>query len=261
MTAGFLMAVIALIVGIVIAVPEYAKPAAGAGVVASPSADPSAGPEGHAANLTPLDAPTSVPPNKLRKYRWPVRGGDVHTWFEYRPDGRFEIDNQRVHDGILITWFKGALVKAAHRGRVVAAGRDWIQHVGYDGPLDEIERKIERKKGPWADFPRGVVIDDGNGYYSVYTELQDLKVKPDDKVKAGTIIGSMSAAESKLMMRYRLIRMDGLQMKVHQSDRQLGYPDYARERVDPMVVLDLEAPRMPRVKRPPPDDPPRLSDY
>jgi hypothetical protein len=144
---------------------------------------------------------------------------------------------------------------------VVAAGRDWIQHVGYDGPLDEIERKIERKKGPWADFPRGVVIDDGNGYYSVYTELQDLKVKPGDKVKAGTIIGSMSAAESKLMMRYRLIRMDGLQMKVHQSDRQLGYPDYARERVDPTVVLDLEAPRMPRVKRPPPDDPPRLSDY
>ena len=64
-----------------------------------------------------------------------------------------------------------------------------------------------------------VVVDDGNGYHSVYTELKDLLVKPGDKVKAGQPIGHMSVAEKKYMMRYRLVRMDGPLMKVHDSAR------------------------------------------
>ena len=43
--------------------------------------------------------------------------------------------------------------------------------------------------------------------------------------------------------------------------RERGYPDYARERVDPLAVLDLKAKRKPKIKRRPPADPPRLSDY
>jgi hypothetical protein len=46
--------------------------------------------------------------------------------------------------------------------------------------------------------------------------------------------------------------MDGRPMKVHASDRKLGYPTYARERVDPLAVLKLDARRMPELmgKRP-----------
>ncbi len=254
------MAVLVIVLGIVIAAPEYAKPAVGAAAVPSASPEVAAG-EAAAPTAAAVETPTSAPPNKLRKYRWPVRGGDIVSWYEYDPSGRFEIGRKRVHDGLLITWFEGAAVKAAHSGTVVAAGRDWVEHVGYDGPLDEIRRNIERKKGRWADFPLGVVIDDGNGYYSVYTELQDLAVEPGQNVKAGHIIGGMAQAEKKEMMRYRLIRMDGPPMKVHESDRKLGYPDYARERVDPLIVLSLKAKTTPRVKRAPPDDRPRLSEY
>jgi hypothetical protein len=71
----------------------------------------------------------------------------------------------------------------------------------------------------------------------------------------------MSASEKKFMMRYRLVRMDGPLMRVHEAARERGYPEYARERVDPLVVLNLKAKRKPKMKRQPPADPPRLSDY
>jgi hypothetical protein len=101
-----------------------------------------------------------------------------------------------------------------------------------------------------------VVIDDGNGYYSIYTELQDIRVEVDQEVEAGQILGSMARAEDLQMMRYRLVRMDGRWMKVHASDRKLGYPGYARERVDPLAVLRLDAKRMPELKGKRPKAPP-----
>ena len=112
---------------------------------------------------------------------------------------------------------------------------------------------------PW--FPQGIVIDDGNGYYSVYTEIKDFLVKPGEVVKAGQPIGHMAKAEGMQMMRYRLVRMDGPMMRVHESARLKGYPFYARERVDPLVVLNTEAQRMPAMRRKPPANPPRLSEY
>ena len=142
----------------------------------------------------------------------------------------------------------GAIVKAAHKGTVVAAGRDWANHVGFDGALDRVYRRhapiadpkaAQQSEKPW--FPMGIVIDDGNGYYSVYTEIKDLLVKPGDKVKVGQPIGHMSKAEGMQMMRYRLVRMDGPMMRVHESARSRGYPLYARERVDPLVVLNTRA--------------------
>jgi murein DD-endopeptidase MepM/ murein hydrolase activator NlpD len=252
------MLVIAAVLAIVIAAPEYAKPASGAGLITEASSEPS--PSASAVPSTgAVEVPTSKPPTKLKGYRWPVRGGMIANYYDADPGGRFVIDGERVHAGLVITWFEGAAVKAAHKGTVVAAGRDWEQELGYDEPLDKVYRKLERKdKKP--SF--GIVIDDGNGYYSVYSELKDLRVIVGAKVKAGDTIGGMSPAEGRLMMRYRLVRRDGPWMKVHTSDRERGYPNYARELVDPLVVFKLDANKMPRIdKRPPPADPPRLSDY
>ncbi len=62
------------------------------------------------------------------------------------------------------------------------------------------------------------------------------------------------------MMRYQLVRMDGPWLKVALTERQRGYPDYAREHVDPLAVLRLGATKSPDTeKRPPPAEPPRLS--
>ncbi len=271
MTGGFLLAVIATVLAIVIAAPQYAEPAADAAVVPVASGEP--GPD---ASGEPVAAATAVmtsdPPNELKGYRWPVRGGQVFKYYQVDKSGRFEIGGKRVHDGLLITWYEGAPVKAAHEGTVVAAGPDWIEHAGYIGSTDEAIKRFEkqarklRRQGQEPDpYPLGVVIDDGNGYYSVYTELKDLRVSKDDVVKTGQIIGAMARAEGgKQMMRYRLVRMDGDDppMRVHQSDRKLGYPDYALERVDPLAVLKLDAKHMPQLKGKVPTDPPlRLSDY
>ena len=104
--------------------------------------------------------------------------------------------------------------------------------MGYDGSLDKALKRQQRQgKQPSL----GIVVDDGNGYYSVYSEITDLRVEVGDTVKAGQVIGLMSRAEKRQMMRYRLVRGDGPWMKVHTSDRERDYPDYARELVDPLA--------------------------
>ena len=264
------MAIIAIVLAIVIAAPQYADPVIGAGdgpVIEDTPATPD---ELAAAEVQSavLEQPTSKLPTKLRGYRWPVRGGMIARYYEDHPKGDIQIAGERMHDGLVITWFEGAIVKAAHKGTVVAAGRDWAEHVGYDGTLDRVYRRYapindpkaaKRSEKPW--FPQGVVVDDGNGYYSVYTEIKELLVKAGDKVKAGQPIGHMAKAEGMQMMRYRLVRMDGPMMRVHESARLRGYPFYARERVDPLAVLNSEAQRMPTMRRKPPANPPRLSEY
>lgn len=255
MTGGFLLAVIATVLAIIIAAPQYAEPASVVAVAPIASGEPDASADPADPALTAATAMTSAPPEELKGYRWPVRGGQVVRYFGADKAGRFEVDGERIHDGIVITRFEGARVKAAHKGRVVAAGPDWVQHAGYLGTLDQAleqfegQRKRLRKQGrEAADYPLGVVIDDGNGYHSIYTELQDLRVEVGQEVKAGEIIGSMSRAEGLQMMRYRLVRTDGPPMKVHASDRKLGYPKYADTRVDPLLVLRLDAARMPELK-------------
>ncbi len=231
------------------------------------SGDPLA--EASLAPTTSARVITSDPPDKLKGYRWPVRAGQVIKVYQVDPAGRFMLRGERIHDGLLITWSEGAPVKAAHSGEVVAAGTDWIEQAGYQDPVGGVVRNFERaakraakKTGKEPEtFPLGIVIDDGNGYHSVYTELKDLRVKPGDVVKAGQTIGGMARAEGMQMMRYRLVRMDGELMKVHKSDRSLGYPDYAAERVDPLAVLKPDAAKMPQIKAKLPDPPPRLSDY
>jgi murein DD-endopeptidase MepM/ murein hydrolase activator NlpD len=272
MSGGFLLVVLAAVLVIVLLAPQYAEPAVGAALLSDESPAPTLGEDaiGAEAPVEP-EVMTSKPPDKLRGYRWPVRGGTLDTFYEASTQGDFEIAGKRVHDGLVITWFDGAVVKAAHKGTVVAAGRDWAEHVGFDGslvtvydryaPIEEPKKGKKAKPSRKPPFPEGIVIDDGNGYYSVYTEIKDLRVKRGDEVAAGQPIAAMDTFGGKQMMRYRLVRMDGPWMMVHQSARNRGYPYYARERVDPLAVLEIEARNMPLLKRQPPANPPQLSSY
>ena len=252
MTGGFLMAVIAIALAIVLAAPQYAEPAS----AADPATDlqtvsAEAESEDEAIAFEALPEPESKRPGKLRGYRWPVRGGMVDTYFEHDSRGIVEIEGKRIHDGLLITWFEGATVKAAHEGTVVAAGRDWARHTGFYDSLDGVYARYadgNGKKSGKPAFPQGIVVDDGNGYYSVYSELKGLQVKPGDKVKPGQPIGRMTVAEGRNgMMRYRLIRMDGKPMRVSEAARDKGYSDYARERINPLAVLNLKATKAPKL--------------
>jgi len=258
LAAGFLVAVIAAVLLIVIAAPEYAEPAPQIESAGAEAADSAITEVAEATAAAQAPAPTSQPPGRLKGYRWPVRGGMIASYYDFDPGGHFSMDGRRVHSGLVITWFEGALVKSAHAGTVVSTGRQWAREVGYDGALDDYYARL-RKKG--LKSSEGIVIDDGNGYRSVYTELQDLRVKVGDRVKAGTVIGAMSRAEGRQMMRYQLVRMDGPWMKVATPERKRGFPDYARERVDPLAVLKVGANKSPDARKVLPANPPRLSDY
>jgi hypothetical protein len=256
-SGGFLLAVIAIVLLIVVAAPEYAEPAQGSsdtlpatglGASPSPTSVPEAAPD-----------PTSPLPTELKGYKWPVRGGMVADYYDWDEDGPFVIDGRRLHGGLVITWFDGAIVKAAHGGTVVAAGRDWRDEVGYDDDLDDYYARLKHKKQKPS---LGVVIDDGNGYRSAYSELKDVRVSVGKKVEAGAVIGVMGLAEKRYMMRYALVRMDGAWLKVAQKERDRGFPEYVREHVDPLAVLRMDTDKKPRTdKRLPPAHPPRLSQY
>jgi murein DD-endopeptidase MepM/ murein hydrolase activator NlpD len=246
------MAVIAAVVTIVVATPKYAEPAIGAAALpleTSPSASPSPG-------ITVAQGPISKAPEKLRGYRWPLRGGEVVAYYDWDRNGFLTINGRRIHEGLSFSWFKGAIVKAAHKGTVVAAGRDWAAQVGFEDPMYRVIRRLS-KKSRSKRMPVGVVIDDDNGYRSVITNLKELRVKPGDSVKAGQPIGEMA---TNCCIRYELVRMDGEWMRVAQAFvKRDGYPKYARERVDPLRVFNLEANKAPKmVKRRPPSHPPRI---
>ncbi len=162
LTASFLLAVIGVVLLIIIGAPEYATPAPGAGggsqalaVGSSAAANSADGAStGVTSELAPaaMATPTSPDPGALKGYRWPVRGGMVADYYDWADDGRFVIDGRRVHAGLVITWFDGAIVKAAHEGTVVHAGREWEREVGYDGTLDDLYARQKRRgeRPRWA---------------------------------------------------------------------------------------------------------------
>lgn len=205
----------------------------------------------------------SRPPGKLRGYRWPITNGQLTGYYDYRDTGFLVVGGRRIHEGMDIASPCGSPVRAAHAGEVLAAGRDFARHTGFSEPLDDFYRRL-RQQDRMRAMPLAVVVDDGNGYRSVYAHLESSAVKRGDRVKAGQVIGHQGATGNATgcHLHYELIRMDGPWMRVAaERVREDGYPRWVRERVDPLEVLSLSDPRAPRLvpSIQPPRDPPRLS--
>ena len=193
-------------------------------------------PTSAAKDLTPV----SVAPDELEGYIWPVRNALITSRMAARDFGGFVIiDGQEVHDGLDLATHCGDKVRAAHDGVVLYAGRNFDPFIGYWGDPSPIYARLERL-GRVNEQPIVVVIDDGNGYRSMYVHLNEATVEQGMTVQAGDFIGLEGATgyATGCHLHYGLIRMDGAWQEVVPRLARFGYPPYVRERIDPLKVLD-----------------------
>lgn len=239
-----------------------ASPTPPTGALASPTgsaASPSAGPGTPGPGVTPTPQPTppstdkvgpprSVDPGDLTGYVWPLRNAYITSRFAPRDFGAFIlIDGVGYHDGLDIAARCGATVYAAHDGRVLVADRTYDQYIGYQGQPEDIYDRLERL-GRVNALAIAVVIDDGNGYRSLYMHLAKATVEPGQYVRAGDQIGKegMTGAATGCHLHYGLIRMDGAWQDVIPRLNKYGYPLRIREHVNPLDVLPWDDPYAPK---------------
>jgi murein DD-endopeptidase MepM/ murein hydrolase activator NlpD len=125
---------------------------------------------------------------RLTGYVWPLKRGRITVPYGPVPSGTRVVDGERFHDGVDIATFCGDRVAAAHDGVVPAAGRRFDLFVGWVGTLESYLARLD-EKGLWSSLPIVVVIDDGNGYRSMYAHLSRATVKRGQRVHAGQLIG------------------------------------------------------------------------
>ena len=119
---------------------------------------------------------TYSPGSTLTGYRWPISQGRITLPFKAIPGGEWFNGTKLWHDGVDMASFCGARVGAAHDGIVLAAGRHFDEQIGWLGDLQPYFHLLDRRH-MWNDLPIVVVIDDGNGYRSIYAHFLDVKVR------------------------------------------------------------------------------------
>ncbi|HET7473227.1 MAG TPA: M23 family metallopeptidase, partial [Candidatus Limnocylindrales bacterium] len=146
------------------------------------------------ARATDRDGPRTVsdrlppPIASLTGYRWPLTEGRISLPFKFIPGGQWTLGGKRLHDGVDMASFCGARIGAAHEGVVLAAGRHFDDQLGWIGNLKPYYRLLDSRHA-WGALPIVVVIDDGNGYRSVYAHFREIRVKVGQRVRAGQLLG------------------------------------------------------------------------
>ena len=176
----------------------------------------------------------------LTGYVWPIQQGRISLPFKDIPGGTRIRDGKLMHDGVDMASFCGAPVGAAHAGVVLAAGRRFDRQVGWLGDLTAYFHILDVRH-MWRDLPNVVVIDDGNGYRSIYAHFRDVTVRPGQRVRAGQLIGHEGATghASGCHVHYGLF--SPLETKTFgvRADilRRLKVPRFEIARIDPLMVL------------------------
>ena len=224
----------------------------------TPASQPPDGPQTPSAAPSPTETlpspllkdiqPQSAEPEDLTGYVWPARNALITSRFAPRDFGPFlVIDGEEIHDGLDLATHCGNKVRAAHDGTVLYAGRNFDPFLGYLGDAEAIYARLERL-GRVRDQPIVVVIDDGNGYRSLYVHLQRADVEAGMVVRAGDVIGLEGATGfvTGCHLHYGIIRMDGGWQDVVPRLEQFDYPMKVRERIDPLLVLPWGDPFAPQ---------------
>jgi murein DD-endopeptidase MepM/ murein hydrolase activator NlpD len=132
-------------------------------------------------------------PETLTGYQWPLTNARITNGYGKGSPGNFEVDGVTFHDGLDISSFCGARIVAAHAGTILTAGRHHEAWLGWVGDLAPFRARMEEENA-WGGQAITVVIDDGNGYRSVYAHLARKAVNVGDEVEAGDLIGYEGAS-------------------------------------------------------------------
>jgi murein DD-endopeptidase MepM/ murein hydrolase activator NlpD len=190
--------------------------------------------------VVPPVAPIAPPVASLSGYRWPISQGRITLPFKAIPGGEWFNGTRLWHDGVDMASFCGARVGAAHDGIVLAAGRHFDEQIGWLGDLQPYFHVLDVRH-MWTDLPIVVVIDDGNGYRSIYAHFRDVKVRVGQHVKAGQQIGREGATghASGCHVHYGLFSpLETKQFGVRADIlKRLRLPHHVIARVDPLLVL------------------------
>ena len=128
-------------------------------------------------------------PSSLSGYQWPIRNARLTQPFGPATSGSRIVDGQPFHDGLDLATFCGDRIRAAHGGTVLAAGRHFDAYMGWLGDLTAYTARLDAKH-LWFTLPNVVVIDDGNGYRSMYAHFKYVAVAVGDVVDAGAYLGT-----------------------------------------------------------------------
>jgi murein DD-endopeptidase MepM/ murein hydrolase activator NlpD len=189
---------------------------------------------------TPTPAPTPIPPALLTGYRSPLPHGRLTLPFGPSAWGSRIVDGTTFHDGIDLATFCGDRVVAAHAGTVLAASRRYDDQMGWVGDLGPYKDRLDRKHR-WMTLPIVIVIDDGNGYRSIYAHFGKVVVKRGDAVRAGQLIGyeGQTGRASGCHVHYGLF--SPLETATFEIDpdvvKRMKVPARQIARIDPVLVL------------------------
>jgi murein DD-endopeptidase MepM/ murein hydrolase activator NlpD len=188
----------------------------------------------------------------LTGYVWPLTGSVVVTLpFGSSEWGEFFVDGQRFHDGVDMATKCGDFVYAAHDGVVLAASREYDAYMGWVGDIAPYIALVN-KRNWWPSLPIVIVIDDGDGYRSMYAHEYKVTVKPGQHVKAGQLIGYEGATGNASGCHVHFGLFSPSQTATFELDPAIVskdlMPPYEIARIDPLLVLpfrcDIEAMRI-----------------
>lgn len=179
-------------------------------------------------------------PATLTGYRWPLPNARLTLPFGPSPWGSHLVDGKDFHDGLDLATFCGDRIVAAHKGTVLAAGRRFDSQIGWIGNLGPYTRRLDQNH-LWNTLPIVIVIDDGNGYRSMYAHFSRIAVTKGQTVKAGQFLGYEGATghASGCHLHYGLFSPQetdrfGIDAAVA---KRMKLPHNVIARIDPRLVL------------------------
>ncbi|TFG67615.1 MAG: M23 family metallopeptidase [Thermomicrobiales bacterium] len=210
--------------------------------------DGSLAPGGSVSPIVPVeieDEPEGAPPiETLTGYQWPLPHGRITLPFGPTPWGSRVVDGELFHDGLDLATFCGDRVVAAHDGEVIAAGRHYDFAMGWLGDLTPYTNRLDAKQ-LWGTLPIVVVVDDGNGYRSMYAHFGKIVVKRGDTVEAGSLLGyeGRTGRASGCHLHYGLYSpAETAEFRIVRAvSRRMKLPTAEIARVDPRLVLPNRA--------------------